>query len=210
MRALAVAFLVACGHAAGPSPGTPDDLAAYLRGVAGADEATRKHEVAGWILDEATWNHTIVEPWRSLWPDYARGFDAASAPLVAQLATTGPVAARRHWAGDPRLTLAQGRLRWTVPVQYPSVVAELAGQPIDTVFVYDGARWRVLAGLDEIMLARVRALDAACAALLARAGPTGHCTEVGWMIADSALRGDADRFAHACRLATQLCGNASP
>ena len=211
-RSVAVCLLVACGHAAppAPAPGTPDDLAAYLRGVAGTDEATRTHEVAGWILDEATWNRTIVEPWRALWPDYARGFDAASARLVTELVLDGPITARRHYAGDPHLTAAQGRLRWALPVQYPSAVAELAGKPIDTVFVFDGARWRALAGLDELVLARVRSLDPACAALLAKAGPAGHCTEVGWMVADSALEGDSTRFAHACRLAATLCGNASP
>jgi hypothetical protein len=152
----------------------------------------------------------VVDPYSELWPEYARGFDEASAPLLARLAAGGAVAARRHFAGDPRLTPAQGRLRWAVPVQYPSVVVELGGAPFDTVFVYDGARWRVLAGLDELLLAHVRARDPACAALLARAGPPGRCTEVGWLVADAGLRTDPARFAHACRLAAAQCGNASP
>jgi hypothetical protein len=170
----------------------------------------RSREIASWALDEASWNHTIVEPWRAMLPEYAGGFDAASAPLITQLVTAGEVTARRHWAGDPRLTPAQVRLRWVVPVQYPSAVAELAGRAIDTVFVYDGAGWRALVGVDELLMEKIRARDPECAALLARAGPTGRCTEVGWLVADSAWRADASRFAHACRLARVLCGNASP
>jgi hypothetical protein len=209
---VALAVTLACGHAPdpGPVPGTPADLEAYLRTVAGADPVARAHEVASWVLDEAAWNHTVVEPWRAMWPDYARGFDAAIAPLAVQLVTPGEVTARRHWAGDPRLTAAQARLRWVLPVQYPSAVAEIAGRAIDTVFVYDGARWRALAGVDELLVTRIRARDPECAALLARVGPPGRCTEVGWLVADSGWRADASRFAHACRLARVLCGNASP
>ena len=233
MRALAACLVVAaaCGHPApaGPAPGTPAHLAAYLQTLAGADEATREHAVAGWILDEATWRRTVVDPYRDLWPDYVRAFDAAAPALVARLAEHGTVTARRHFAGDPQLTRSQGRLRWALPAEYPSCVADLAGTPIDTVFVFDGtapsfagaagraqvptdegARWRVLVGLDEVVLARVRALDPACEKLLERAGPTGRCTEVGWMIADAALRTDQQRFVHACRLAAALCDNASP
>ncbi len=200
-----ILVLAACGRSAAPTPGTADDLAAYLQPIAGAEEPLRRHVIAGWVLDEATWNTTIVEPYRALWADYARGFDAASAPLVAQLAHAGAVTTRRHFAGDPRLTRAQARMRWAVPVQYPSMVAELAGEPIDAVFVFDGASWRVLAGLDELLLARARSLDPVCADRLARAGPVDRCTEVAWAIADAALRDDRERFAHACALAISVC-----
>jgi hypothetical protein len=206
---LIVLFLVAC-HQAAPAPGTPEDLAAYLGKLAGADDATRAHELAGWILDDATWRATVVPTYAPLWTDYAQGFDTALAPLAAQLAKAGKVSARRHYAGDPRLTLSQARLRWAVPVQYPSAVAELSGAPIDTVFVYDGARWRVLAGTDELVLARVRALDAGCASLVARAGAANNCTAVAWQVVDSALRADHAGFAHACGLAANLCANSPP
>src|SRR4029077_18017958 len=139
-----------------PAPtGAPEDLVAYLTTVAGADDTTRRHEVASWILDEATRRTTLVPPSSQLWTAYARGYDEASAPFVARLAKRGAITARRHFAGDPRLTLSQARLRWAVPTQYPSMVAELDGAPIDTVFIFDGARWRVLAGLDELVLGRI-------------------------------------------------------
>ncbi|MGE5182757.1 MAG: hypothetical protein ACM31C_11870 [Acidobacteriota bacterium] len=210
MRGLIVAAaLAACSRAPAAEHGTADDLAAYLRTVAGADRATREHEVASWQLGEQAWNRTVVEPFRGLYTDYARGFDAATAPLAAQLAARGTITARRHFADDPRLTLAQGRLRWTVPVMYPSAVAELAGAPIDTVFVFDGDRWRALAGVDALVLARARALDAGCGELLARAGRDDRCSQVGWVIADAALRGERARFDHACTLAVGLCGKPS-
>ncbi len=211
MRASWLVFVIAaCHRAATPSPGTPDDLAAYLATVAGGDEPARLAEVRGWILDQPLFGRTVVDPYRALWADYVHAADAAAPTLARQLATAGPITARKHFAGDPRLTLAQARTRWALPVMYPSAVAELAGQPIDCVFVHDGAHWRALFGLDELVLARVRALDPACGALLARAGPTGRCTEVGFAVADAALRDQRDRFAHACGLAAALCGTASP
>ena len=205
--------LVACRDAAPPPPahtGSAAELAAYLATVAGADEATRKREVASWILDETTWSRDIVEPYRALYNEYVAGFDAQVPAMVAELAPLGAVTARRHFAGDRKLAAAQIRARWAVPVQFPSMVAELAGKPIDTVFIFDGARWRALLGLDQIVMAHVAALDPVCAAKLALAGPPGRCTEVGWLVADAALRLQHERFAHACALAATLCGNPGP
>ncbi|MEO6771893.1 MAG: hypothetical protein ABI467_02595 [Kofleriaceae bacterium] len=202
---------VACHDAPPPAKtGTPDELAAYLDTVAGADEATRKREVASWIVDETTWSRDIVAPYRALYNEYVAGFDAQVPAMVAELAPLGAVTARRHYAGDRRLVPAQIRARWAVPVEFPSMVAELAGKPIATVFIFDGARWRALLGLDQIVMAHVAALDPACANKLALAGPPGRCTEVGWLVVDSALRQQRERFAHACELAATLCGNPVP
>jgi hypothetical protein len=209
MRWLAL-VLVACHDVAGPVPGTPEHLAAYVRTVAGADVATRQREVASWIVDAATWNKDVVEPYRGLYADYVREFDAQTPTFVARLAPLSAVTARRHFAGDPRLTPAQARMRWAVPVQFPSAVAELGGTPIDTVFLFDGGHWRALIGLDDVMLERVRTLDPQCEAKLERAGPSGRCTEIGWLVADAALRHQQERFAHACQLATTLCGTPTP
>lgn len=211
MRALALAFLIAC-KAQQPQPvaGSPEALAVYLRGVVGTDEATRQHAVTGWILDEAAFDRIIVSPYKQLWKDYAAHFDAVMPALVTRLAKAGAITTRRHYAGDPRLTNAQVRVRWALPVQYPSVVAELDGAPIDTVFVWDGSGWRVLAGVDDLLLQRVRALDGHCADLLLKSGPPNHCTEVGWFVGDTALKGDPAGFARACQLAANVCGNDSP
>jgi hypothetical protein len=198
MRALAAALLIAaCSRPApAPPPGSPEALAAYLK-------TATPHDATGWILDEAGWDRIVVPPYRALWPEYKAHFDAALAPVIAQLPHAG--ATRRHYAGDPKLSNAQTRLRWALPVQYPSVVAD----GLDTVFVWDGAGWRVLAGLDDVMLQHVRALDAHCADLVERAGPPGHCSEVGWFVADTALKSDTG-FAHACQLAADACGNSAP
>jgi len=198
MRAAVVVLIVAaCSRPApAPAPGSPEALAAYLKTVTPRD-------ATGWILDQAGWDGIVVPPYRALWPEYKARFDASIAKVTAQLPHAG--ATRRHYAGDPKLSNAQTRLRWALPVQYPSVVAD----GIDTVFVWDGAGWRVLAGLDDILLDHVRALDPRCAELVARAGPAGHCSEVGWFVADTALRGDAG-FARACQLARDACGNSGP
>jgi hypothetical protein len=194
MRALAAVVLIGCSTPAQPPAGSPEALAAYLK-------TATPHDAAGWILDQAAWDRIVVPPYRALWPEYRAHFDTAVAALLPH-----PAATRRHYAGDPRLSRSQTRLRWALPPQYPSVVAD----GIDTVFVWDGAGWRVLAGLDDVLFDHVRALDPHCAELLARAGGANqHCNEVGWFVADTALRNDAG-FAHACQLAAAACGNEAP
>ncbi|HUS32587.1 MAG TPA: hypothetical protein VMZ53_28995 [Kofleriaceae bacterium] len=179
--ASALALLLALSACGSQSPSTPEArLAAYL--------AT--HEVTK--LDRESFHQIIVEPFRDLYDDYA-------AQPIPERPISGPVTVRRHFANDPSLTPAQGRLRWMLPVMYPSYAA--AG----TVFVEIHGEWRSLAGLDEVMLARVRTLDATCADRLSLAGPVGNCTNAGWVIADAALRHDTARFARACQLAASAC-----
>jgi hypothetical protein len=195
MRALAAVLLIGCSTPAlSPPPGSPEALAAYLK-TAGPQDVT------GWILDQPAWDRIVVAPYRALWPEYKEGFDHAVAGITVHAGAT-----RRHYAGDPHLSRSQTRLRWALPPQYPSVVAD----GIDTVFVWDGTGWRVLAGLDDVLLAHVRALDPHCAELLERAGGTNQrCSEVGWFVADTALRADKG-FAHACEMAAAACGNSAP
>lgn len=205
----ATAALAAC-RAPPPPPGSPEALVAYLTTVVGADPETCRREVASWQLDEALWDRTVVAGYRPLYADYRAAFAAAAAGLVDRLAAPAPITARRHFADDPRLTLAEARDRWALPVLFPSLVADAGGAPIDAVFVADGGRWRTLAGLDAAVRARVAALDAGCAANLALAGRTGRCTDLGAAIAEAALRTDRDRLAQVCRLAETLCGKDAP
>jgi hypothetical protein len=118
----------------------------------------------------------VVEPFRSHWDEYTAQLDAKVAALTRALATASDLTPRRHFADDPRLTRAQVRLRWVVPPLYPSMVAG----SYEAVFVRVDDRWYVIDGLDEVMLSHARALDPACAARLAQAGPPGSCTDVGW------------------------------
>jgi len=207
----------ACGPPpAPPRAGSPEALASYLATVVGADAATRQRAAESWLVPPARWDATLVAVYRPLYAEYRRAFAAALPALVDRLARPGEVAARRHFAGDLRLTPAEARDRWALPTLFPSLVAEAGGAPIDAVFLADGATWRALVGLDAVVLARVAALDPGCARNLALAGPPGHCTDVGAAIADTALRtdpalrNDGDPLAHVCRLAETLCGKGSP
>jgi hypothetical protein len=176
--------------------------------VVGADAASRVRAVASWKLDAATWQRVVVPAYRDAYAEYAAAFDGASAVLAAQLGTPGEVRARRHFADDPAATGAQVRLRWALPVLYPSAVATVNGAPIDTVFVPDpagGDHWRALLGLPEVMIKRTAAADPVCAQHLAQAGPPGGCTEVGWMVADAAMRRDREALTRACALASARC-----
>lgn len=202
----AVALLVMTAACRDPvaAPTVRTTLAEYLGTIAGADEATRTLEVATWQLDRATWERTVVATYAGVHAEYTRAFQAAAPALVAKLAPRGTIATRPHFAGDPKLTRGQAHTRWALPVQYPSEIAELDGVPIDAVFVRDGDRWRAIAGLDTVIRAKAAAADPACAARLDVA-TSGRCIEVGWVIAEAAIRGDTARFAHACTLASNLC-----
>jgi hypothetical protein len=204
-----VLALIACHHDE-PVPPTTDGLVAYLGSLAGTDAAARREAVAGWELDRAAWDRIIAPPFRSLWDDYHARFAAEAPALVGKLSRAGAITARKHYAGDPKLTPSQARLRWALPVMAPSIVAEIDGLPIDTVFVHDGTGWRALAGLDSSIRAFVSHLDHHCGALLDAAGPPGRCSEMAAAMTDAALRTDHDQFGHMCQLATSLCGNPAP
>ena len=191
-----------CGR---PAPAlAPAELAGALDALAGADHATRARAVERWRLDLAAWDALVVEPYRAVYDDYARAFERARPRLIAQLARPGAIATRAHFAGDPRLTRGQARARWALPVQFPGEVAELAGAPLDVVFVRRAHAWFAITGLDEAILARAAALDPACAAHLATVQPD-RCGELGWVLAEAALRADRPRFDRACALAANLC-----
>ena len=217
-RIAVLACLVACDRTAAPGADDhrddrlgaantrgPDDLAADLRTVVGTDPATRLRAVASWKLDEDAWRRTVVAPYRDAYADYVAMFDVAAPAIVDQLATAGEVTARRHFADDPQATGTQVRLRWAVPVLYPSAVATLGGAPLDTAFVQVGDHWGALLGAADIPLRRAVALDPDCAVRLAMAGAPGPCTDVGFLVADAAMRGDRAAFTRACGLAAAQC-----
>jgi hypothetical protein len=189
MRGVLIIIVVAACSRPAPRP-DDEDLARYLRHVAALDGTSRRAEIATWHLDRATFDRIVVVPFR----DAYDGYSAQFAEHVAELAASVPASpsVRRHFAGDKALSTSQGRLRWVLPVMYPSYVVD----GIDTVFLRVEDHWYVLAGLDDAVLARARALDPSCATRLA-----GPVTDLTWMIADAALRGDRERLARACKLA---------
>ncbi len=210
MKRVVLAALVACNAPpTTPKPGSADELAQYLKTIAGEDAATRARAIASWRLPEASWDRTIVSPWKSLYGEYIAGYAVAEHPIQDALASLDPVAVRRHYAGDRALTIGEARLRWALPVQYPSMVATIGGRELDAVFIYDG-QWRALLGVDALVMARVRALDASCAANLDRIGPLGHCNEIGFVVAAAALRGGGPELTRACHMAASMCGNPAP
>lgn len=201
---IAGALAIAACQAAPPAPAAPETLDAYLQRVASLDADARAREIAGWRLEPAAWARTTTDPYRAAYADYAHQFEAAAPALVAQLAAPTGITVRRHLAGDPRLTLGQARARWALPIQFPSQVAELAGAPLDAVFVRDGGAWRAIVGIDAIIQARITALDPACAPRLDHVA-AGPCGDASWVVAEAALRADRPRLAHACSLVANLC-----
>lgn len=210
----------ACGNASPPPAptATPDDelavvgpgpqqLAAYLRTLAGADLATRQRAVASWKLDAATYARTLTPAYRAAYADYVAAFDAAAPALIDQLAAPAVVAARRHFADDPAATPGEVRARWMLPVLYPSVIATLGGAPVAAIFLpgVDGADWHALLRFDEVAVDHARALDPACADRLLRAGKPGPCTDLGYLVADAAMRADRPALTRACELAAARC-----
>lgn len=208
MRGVAVLLgLVACRTPTDP----PAALAAYLDDLRHADALTRAREVASWRLDEPAWRRTVTTTYQPLYADYTRAFAAAAPAIFDQLTRPGdPITARRHFAGDPRLTRAEARERWALPTLFPSLVADAGSAPIDSVFIVDGGRWRALVGLDAAVRARVAAFDAACADRVAVAGPAGRCSDVAAALVAAVLQNDSRKVARLCPLADTLCGKGSP
>lgn len=199
MRWLLV-LAVAC---ATPPVSSEQRLRRYLEDVAALPAEARVREIQGWQLDEAAWQRTVAEAYRPLFGEYQRAF-AAELPVLEALPAR--VHVRRHYAGDPKLSREQARLRWALPVLAPSYVAD----PIDTVFVDDHGHWRALLGADSALIGRIATQDPRCADAVVLAGPRGRCSDVGSAIADAVLRTQPDRVAHLCRLAETLCGTESP
>lgn len=170
--------------------GAPPDLATYLE----------RHEVEK--LDRATWDRVIVPEFRPLYDDYAAAF--AVAPW------SGAIATRKHFAGDPELTLGQARARWLVPVLFPSEVATAGATPIDAVFFRDGERWFALAGIDRVIRGRVDRIDPACGAAIDVPGASKLCRDVSFVVAQTVLLSDPTRFHRACALAANACAKPSP
>ncbi len=165
--------------------------------------------VAEWRLSRGEWERTIVEPYVRYYEEYARAFEAAAPALEAQRVASRAkpktvVTSRQHYAGDPDLTRGQARTRWALPVQFPALVAQLDGVPIDAVFVQFGNSYQAIVGIDQLVIDKTRALDEKCARYLETLG-SKPCQVVGWAIADAALRADAARLQHACSLATTQC-----
>lgn len=205
----ALVVLAACGTPAPQADGTPDGLAAYLQSLAAGDAETRSAAIAGWRLDRAGWERTVTPLFRPLYDDYVTAFAMESPALRARL--TGQISARKHFAGDPRLTGAEARARWSLPVLSPSLVADAGDQAIDAVFVVDHGQWRALIGIDRALRGRVARHDPVCAEVLALAGPPGRCSDAGAAVAGAALRTEgAQELGHACRLAEAACGKALP
>jgi hypothetical protein len=192
--------VVACGGDPGPAP---------------LERTIEVLSIGSWRLDEPTWRRLVVEPYRDLFPEYDRVFDDEMVRLGRQIAkhkhqqaTPMRIETRKHFAGDPLLTTGEAWTRWALPVLADSSVATIDGVPLDAVFIHDGARWRVIAGLDKVVRARVSALDASCAPLME--APAKQCRDIAWQIADAALRNQRSRFTRACALAASHCGKPAP
>jgi hypothetical protein len=212
VAALTLIWIVACHRRGDPPPPTQaadlDRLAHYLRDVAAMDDAARRREIATWRLDEATFDRTVQPIYRSLYADYAAHFADAIPALAAALGpqnADAAIVAKRHYADDAAVTPSQFRIRWMLPTEYPTAVASRDGGAIDAVFAPAGDRWGVLANIDALARARVRALAPDCDGYFDRAVHTGRCGDVGWAVVDAAMRGDKGRLDHACQLAVAAC-----
>ncbi len=205
--------------------GDPDGLAAYNRRPRrGRSRRRRPRAWPAGRLDRALWQRTLVEPYRDL-----LGAARARGPAcrARRRAPAGrpcrlrwlqprqphrprrprdcPPALRRRSAADPRPALW---LQWALPGCTRATTAELGGRPLDTVFT---PRPRALGApsprLDELIEARVRAQDEACAAHLAGVVASAACAEAAWEVAEETPRKPAsERFARGCLLAATRCG----
>lgn len=144
----------------------------------------------------------MVPPFTQLYDDYAAGFAAPS--------WRGAIATRKHFAGDPELTLGQARARWLLPVLYPSEVATAGGAPIDAVFLREGDRWFALVGIERAIRSRIDRRDPACGVTIDAPAASKPCRDAAWAVASAALGTDDARFRRACAIANTACAKPSP
>ncbi|MBK9034000.1 MAG: hypothetical protein IPL61_22485 [Myxococcales bacterium] len=198
---------VAACRAAPPPPARPGPagLAAFIGRLVGHDRAAVTAAVAATALDPATWVTVVSGPYRDHHAAYARAFPGATAGLVAALVAGGAVAVRPHYADDPGLTAGLRRERLAVPVGRPGWIVTVGGRDLPVVFVWAGARWRTLAGIDALTRDVIGAADHDCAVAYA-AARAGRCLDASAPVAVAALTGRADERAIACRRLIALAG----
>lgn len=211
--------LAACGDrrapeqtapASAPPAAAPSLESAVAALLASSDLAAAVDELK---LPPAGFDAVLVPSYHRLFAAYLAKYNDEADALVPELARLraaakegGPaIAVRRHYAGDPEISLAQGRVRWAQPVQSESWRVSIGDAPLDAVWVSYAGRWYLLLGLDEAALSALAAMAPQCAAAARLAGAPGPCSDAAWMAIDGALREDADRVARACDRAAHLC-----
>jgi hypothetical protein len=163
--------------------------------------------VTQWKLTPQEWQDTVVPMFKPLYDDYSTAFDAAAPALATQIdqvSVGAPLFVRPHFAGDPMNTVAQQRTRWALPTLAPARVITVGGAAVDAVFVRAGDGWGAIVGVDQIILAKARAMNAECTSVLATIG-SKRCEEVAFLVAEAAVLGDRARLTHACSLAASAC-----
>lgn len=144
------------------------------------------------------WPRLVSAPYAGQHAAYARAYPVASAGLVDGLAAAGVLAVRPHYADDPRLAPAQRRERIAVPVAAPGWIVSVGGRDLPAAFVWDGAAWRALAGLDALTRDAIGAADHDCAVAYAAAAD-GRCLDASGPAAVAAVAGDLAALATVCR-----------
>jgi hypothetical protein len=194
-----VLVLVLVSAPACSSTPVPLDLPATLA------NARTPADLARLRLPAAALRALLVPPYRALADALAT---ADLAPLAAALARPGPILVRRHYAGDPHLTPGELHLRWALPPLAEAYVVDVGGTDLDAIFVRDGDAWCVVPSLDPLLLPRVA--DPICRGYLRTATTASRCVELGWLVADQALRSDRDGEIRACALAAAACATTAP
>lgn len=191
--AVCVLALVACDRAAPPprqQPGPEGLTALVARRDAAALRATE--------IDAADWPRLVAASYRDHRAAYARAFAVSMAPVVAAVERGGAIAVRRHYADDPTLAPTLVREKLAVPVGTTTWIVSLDGRDLPAVFVWDGAAWRALVGLDALTRDVIGADDHDCAVAYG-AARAGRCLDASAPVAVAALTGDAEARAAACR-----------
>jgi hypothetical protein len=166
--------------------------------------------LAGRELPAAAWPELVSERFRPHRGEAAAAFAAAIPAAADELAALGraagalPIEVRWQYADDPQLAPAQARMRVALPVGRPGAIALAGGRPLAPIFVHDGARWRALLGLDDVVAARIAARDPACAAAY-RAAAREPCLAMSAPVIAAALDPDAAGLARACGRLAAAC-----
>ena len=203
---LCVSLFAACSRAPGRQADA-SELDAQLRAVCArvTSSADALQEVRRWrVPTPQAWLRVTTAPFQHLHAAYADEFERAAPILADELQTFcgAPLrSSRQHYADDAQASLVQNRLRWIVPVGFPSRVVP----GLSHVFVWDQDRWYSLAGADAAMREPLRALDQACWRRSTSAGLASTCSDASWAAVAHAIQGETEAALRGCRMMQAHC-----
>ena len=225
VRLLAIAWVLAissCGQRSTSAPAALNEatLVEYCNDIRQRQRSS-KAVAAELRPDAAAWRASVIPTFQASQATSMHSMQLEIDRLVTLL-TANPslvITARRHYAGDLRLSASAAHLRWIVPVLFESYVIAVGDHQFDLVFVpiRSGSRpgWGAIGSVDDEVAKwlsagtqnnpTAAALRLQCTQKWRNSNGDGVCMGISAVAASAAMRGDTNAIDHACSLIIRHC-----